>query len=58
MPNEEKKLKRFGALTRKKAIDGECYVTRVIFAESKEAAEKYFGENNYEILGNVYAKGQ
>jgi len=58
MQNEVKELKKFGALTRKKSVDGECFVTRVIFAESKEAAETWFGENNYEINGNVYPKGK
>lgn len=50
-------LKKFAALSRPKGSK-EAYITRVILVESKEAAELWFGENNYEILGTVYRSGK
>ena len=52
--NEEKALKKFAALARKKN-QNHPFVTSTIYAESIEAARLWFGENNYEVDGSVYA---
>ena len=52
--DEVKELKKFAALARKKNSNTP-YVTSTIYAESIEAARLWFGENNYEVDGNVYA---
>ena len=57
MVDQEKPLKKFAALARKKGSN-EPFVTRVIYAESKAAAELWFGEKNWEIDGEVYSRGK
>lgn len=50
-------LKKFAALTKKKNVN-EAYITRVVLAETKADAEKWFGENNFHIHGEVYRSGK
>ena len=57
MEEQEKENKKFAALARKKGTN-EPFVTCVIYAEDKATAELWFGENNYEVDGNVYPRGK
>lgn len=58
MPEIEEKIqKKFGALARKKNWNTP-FVTSIIYAETLEAAKLWFGENNYEVDGNVYPRGK
>lgn len=57
MEDNEKPLRKFAALARKRGSN-EPFVTQVIYAESKAAAELWFGENNWEIDGEVYSRGK
>lgn len=57
MSDNEKTKKKFAALARKKGTK-EPFVTQVIYAEDKNAAIHYFGENNWEIDGEVYSRGK
>ena len=54
LEDEVKELKKFAALARKKN-QNKPFVTSTIYAESLDAAKLWFGENNYEVDGNVYA---
>lgn len=51
---DQNSLKLFAALARKTKT--EAYTTLVVEAESKEAATRWFGENNYQLLGSVYPR--
>lgn len=55
MDSEQKPLKKFAALARKKNSK-DPFVTLTIYAESLDAAKLWFGENNYEVDGNVYRR--
>ena len=52
--DEVKELRKFAALARKKNRD-QSFVTRIIYAENIDDATLWFGENNYEVDGHVYA---
>lgn len=53
----KKELKKYGALARERNTK-KPFVTCIIYAESLEAAKLWFGENNYEVDGNVYCRGK
>lgn len=55
--NEEKELKKFAALARK-MNSNDPYVTSVIFATDLKSAIEWFGKNNYQVTGSVYARGK
>lgn len=57
MEDQVKPQKKFAALARKKGTN-DPFVTQVIYAESKSAAELWFGEKNWEIDGEVYSRGK
>lgn len=57
MEQEEKPLRKFAALARKKGTK-DPFITCVIYEVDKPAATRWFGENNYEIDGEVYARGK